>query len=90
MSDVNPPVPHRKRGRKALGFAEMDRKRLLEFIQQRVEAIPNELASELGWARSTLAYNLNKLLNKGLIEKIGGGRSTRYRIVSKERGDISG
>ncbi len=35
--------------------------RLFQAIQSRGEAIPGDLAQELGWARSALAYNLGRL-----------------------------
>jgi biotin operon repressor len=71
----------RKRGRKTDTVTNQDMDRLLAAIQSRGAAIPGDLAQELGWARSTLAYNLKKLRVTGKIVRVGGGRSIRYRIT---------
>jgi hypothetical protein len=74
----------RKRGRKVHSMTRQDMDLLFEAIQRRGEAIPADLAQELGWARSTLAYNLNKLQTKGKIVRRGNGPSTRYRVTSTD------
>lgn len=43
--------------------------------------MPSDLEKELGLSRSTLAYQLNTLLGEGRIEKLGGGKYTRYRAL---------
>lgn len=75
---------NRKKGRKG-GYNQNhgDLEKLLAAIQSRGEAIPGDLAGELGVARSTLAYSLNTLIRRGCIERIGGGRSIRYRATGK-------
>jgi hypothetical protein len=59
-------------------------RKLQEFINQRGEAVPSEMAEEFGWARSTLSYTLKHLLKKKWIVRMGGGRSIRYRIATEE------
>jgi len=44
-----------------------DLKQLKAYIERRDEAVPGEMAQELGWARTSLAYNLNRLLKNGFI-----------------------
>jgi hypothetical protein len=53
---------NRKKGRKQHKDSIEDLKRIIASIQRRGEATPGELAKELGMARSTLAYNLNRIL----------------------------
>ncbi len=53
---------NRKKGRKRHGDSIEDLKRIIAAIQRRGETTPGELAKELGMARSTLAYNLNRFL----------------------------
>jgi len=71
----------RKKGRKLHRDSWQDLQTLWAAIQSRGEAVPGDLAAELGQSRSTLAYNLNRLVKKGRIERLGGGRSTRYRVI---------
>jgi len=73
----------RKKGRKLHKDGWQDLNILLAAIERRGEAVPSELAAELGQSRSTLAYNLNRLVKKGRIERLGGGRSIRYRAIPK-------
>lgn len=50
------------------------------YLQQSVsEAVPLEIAKKTGVARPTVNQALTKLLKLKKIEKIGEGRSTRYR-----------
>src|SRR5258708_2984956 len=70
--------------RKVLMQSDQDLKDLLESIRRRGDAVPGELAQELGCPRSTLAYNLNRLLKKRQIVRVGGGRSIRYQIAPKD------
>jgi DNA-binding MarR family transcriptional regulator len=70
--------------RKGRYLSNQDLERLEAAIKTRGEAVPGELAQELGWARSSLAYNLNRLLKKGWIVRLGGGRSIRYRMATDE------
>jgi DNA-binding transcriptional ArsR family regulator len=57
---------------------------LLEAIEQKGEAVPGDLARDLGWPRSTLAHHLAKLQARKLILRMGGGRSIRYRLMTPE------
>src|SRR5580693_8732143 len=79
--------PPRKRGRKVDYHSVKDLERLFQAIQTRGEAIPGDLAQELGWARSTLSYTLGRLQKKGRIVRMGGGRSIRYRVATEEELD---
>ncbi|HEY5040221.1 MAG TPA: winged helix-turn-helix domain-containing protein, partial [bacterium] len=74
----------RKRKGKVETYTYGGRAHLLKAIEQKGEAIPGDLARELGWSRSTLAHNLAKLQAKGKIVRMGGGRSTRYRVVTPD------
>lgn len=78
----------RKKGRKLYEESYADAKKLHESIQRRGEASPGDLAQEMGMARSSLAYHLNRLAKKGYIERIGGGRSIRYRVTGVPLGRI--
>jgi hypothetical protein len=82
MSAENPSP--RKRGRKLSRHSDQDLHRLFLAVQTRGEAIPGDLAQELGWARSTLAYNLGRLQGLSKIARMGGGRSIRYRVATPE------
>ena len=53
---------NRKKGRKEHSDSFKDLERIIDCIQQRGEATPGELARELGMSRSTLTYNLKRLL----------------------------
>ena len=81
VADASSP---RKRGRKTTWHSNKDMDRLFQAIQTRGEAIPGDLAQELGWARSTLAYNLGRLQGLSKIVRMGGGRSIRYRVATPE------
>jgi predicted HTH transcriptional regulator len=74
---------NRKKGRKLHRDSWQDLDILQAAIQSRGEAVPGDLAAELTVSRSTLAYNLNRLVKKGRIERLGGGRSIRYRVIPK-------
>ncbi|TXI35273.1 MAG: Fic family protein [Candidatus Moraniibacteriota bacterium] len=50
-----------------------------EYVQGVAEATPSEIAQGTGVARPTVNQALTKLLKVERIEKIGSGRSTRYR-----------
>jgi DNA-binding MarR family transcriptional regulator len=50
-----------------------------EYIQGVSEAAPSEIAEKTGVARPTVNQALTRLLKVERIEKIGSGRSTRYR-----------
>jgi Fic family protein len=54
---------------------------VLEYMQQVKEAAPGEIAKKTKVARPTVNQVLEKLLNLKKIERIGMGRSTRYRIL---------
>ena len=91
-----PPLPtteaylNRKRGRKPLRESYADAKKLYLSIQTRGEAKPGDLAQELGMARSSLAYHLNRLVLYGYIARLGGGRSIRYRVTGVPFGNVHG
>ena len=90
LDDTASPISHgsqpgtpaqRKLGRKLHRDSWQDLETLIALIRQKAEVTPGELAMQLGQPRSTLAYNLNRLIKMGYIERLGGGRSIRYRAV---------
>jgi hypothetical protein len=72
---------NRKKGRKLHRDSRQDLRTLVAAIESRGEAVSGDLAVELGASRSTLAYNLNRLVKEKRIERLGGGRSIRYRVT---------
>ena len=70
----------KKKGRKQHDDSVEDLKRLVECIQRRGEASPGDLAKELGMSRSTLTYNLKRLLNHSTIH-IQTSWSYRYTTL---------
>lgn len=67
----------------------------LKATQQRVlAALDNDGTTKLtrglyeeiaGVSRSQAAYDLSELVSAGILERVGGGRSTSYRLVRRER-----
>ena len=67
----------------------------LKATQQRVlDAVEHDGATKLtrglyeeiaGVSRSQAAYDLAELVSAGILERVGGGRSTWYRVVRTER-----
>ncbi len=55
--------------------------KIWEFIQTVPEATPGEMAKATGIARPTINQALDKLLKLKKIERIGLGRTTRYKKV---------
>jgi len=55
--------------------------RVWEYLQKVVEVAPKELSQKTKVARPTINQILNKLLELKKIERIGEGRSTRYRKI---------
>jgi len=54
---------------------------VLEYLQKVKEATPGEVTKKTKVARPTVNQALEKLLNLKKIDRIGMGRSTRYRIL---------
>ena len=54
---------------------------VLEYVQKVKEATPNEIVENTKVVRPTVNQILVKLLNLKKIERVGMGRSTRYRIL---------
>lgn len=52
-----------------------------QYLQKMSETSPGEIAQETGVARPTVNQVLNKLLAFKKIERLGLGRSTRYRVI---------
>ena len=50
-------------------------------IQKRGVASPSDLTQDLGIARSSLTLYLKQLVKANRIERLGGGRSIKYRVV---------
>jgi len=53
----------------------------LEYLQDIKEATPGDIAKNTKVARPTVNQVLEKLISIKKIERIGMGRSTRYRIL---------
>lgn len=72
-------------------FSEENIERLLsprqlevwQYMQDVIEATPRELSVKLNIPRPTINQVLDKLLDLKKIERLGIGRGTRYRIISK-------
>ena len=59
-----------------------DEKAVFSYIvKSRVQVSTRELQSRLGFTEYKVRNILAKLVNEGKIEKIGNGKSTRYRVV---------
>lgn len=56
-----------------------------EFLQRVEEASPGEIANETKVAQPTVRQALNKLLRLKKIERVGLGRSTKYRKLNQNR-----
>ena len=54
---------------------------VLEYLEKVKEAAPSEIAKQTKVARPTVNQVLEKLLNLKKAERIGMGRSTRYRSL---------
>ena len=54
---------------------------VLEYLQKVKEATPGDIAENTKVARPTVNQVLEKLISIKKIERIGMGRSTRYRIL---------
>jgi len=54
---------------------------VLEYLEKVKEATPSEISDKTHVARPTVNQALEKLLNLKKVERIGMGRSTRYRIL---------
>jgi hypothetical protein len=88
MENPNPEPAPKKLQKKEWFESQRDLDRLYEAVKEAVKrqgmAVPGELAKEMGWARSSLATNLRRLQKKRKIMKVGGGRSTRYRLMTAD------
>ncbi|HCM82646.1 MAG: Filamentation induced by cAMP protein Fic [Microgenomates group bacterium GW2011_GWC1_43_11] len=51
------------------------------YVQKVIEATPLEIAKNAGIARPTVNQVMDKLMRLKKVERIGLGRSTRYRII---------
>ena len=51
------------------------------FILERKETTPKEIREALNMPTVTILQVLNKLLDMKKIERLGAGRSTRYKII---------
>lgn len=52
-----------------------------EYLQKATEATPRDIAKNVGIARPTINQIINKLIRLKKVERLGLGRSTRYRII---------
>ena len=53
----------------------------LENLLSEKEYITRSDLEGIGYSRASAIQELNSLLEQGRLEKIGGGRSTRYRVL---------
>jgi Fic family protein len=54
-----------------------------QYMQDAIEVTPRELSGKLGIPRPTINQVLSKLLDLKMIERLGLGRATRYKINQK-------
>ena len=54
---------------------------VLKYLQEVKEAAPSEVAEKTGVLRPTVNKILEKLVSMKKVERMGQGRSTRYRIL---------
>lgn len=54
---------------------------VLRFLQRVQEASPLEICKNVNVARPTINQVMDRLLKAGRVERLGQGRSTRYRVV---------
>ena len=53
----------------------------LETLLRSKDFITRSDLEELGYSRSTAVEKINSLMEGGRIERYGGGRSTRYKVL---------
>jgi Fic family protein len=54
-----------------------------QYMREAIEVTPRELSEKLGIPRPTINQVLDKLRDLKMIERLGLGRGTRYRIIKK-------
>lgn len=52
-----------------------------QFMQERIEITPKEVRENLNMATATVLQVFNKLIEMKRIERLGEGRSTRYKVI---------
>jgi len=52
-----------------------------QYMREAIEVTPRELSEKLGIPRPTINQVLDKLRDLKMIERLGLGRGTRYRII---------
>ena len=52
-----------------------------EYIEARVVATTREVMGRFSFSERGAQGVLRRLIDKGVVEKVGAGRSTRYRIA---------
>lgn len=57
-----------------------------QYLQQVSEASPGDISKHAGVARPTINQIMDKLMRLNKVERIGLGRSTRYRVVTPTGG----
>lgn len=62
-------------------FLSPKQSQVWQFMREREEATPKEIRERLNMATATVLQVLNKLLEMKRIERLGEGRSTRYKII---------
>ncbi len=53
-----------------------------EYLQEAAEATPRDIAKNAGIARPTVNQIMDKFIRLNKVERLGLGRSTRYRIIT--------
>lgn len=62
-----------------LKYVDKDQLKAWEYLQKKLEVTPKELSEKLTIPRPTVNQVLSKLIELKKIERLGQGRSTRYR-----------
>lgn len=60
---------------------ESTQDKLLYLIKENPKITQAMMSKELGFARSTISLNLQKLKEKGIIERIGSDRNGYWKIL---------
>ena len=60
---------------------ESTQDKILYLIRENPRITQTMMSNELGFARSTISSNLQKLKEKGIIERIGSDRNGYWKIL---------
>ncbi len=65
-------------------FLSQKQLQVWQFLQTKRETSPKEIRENLNMATATVLQVLNKLMELKKIERLGEGRSTRYKIIKNQ------